>query len=132
MLTFEGDDDIILYYIDLCAQQFIDLVLGWQTKVCPIPCVWPMPDCWGLSHNELANATHVVCPDVHDDEDDVGEDRDDWESEVGFGDDELMDVLEDIALVDQYRGEEADYIEDGYVVNDSLINNPTKHVGFML
>ncbi|KAG1876144.1 hypothetical protein C8R48DRAFT_745646 [Suillus tomentosus] len=127
-----SDDNIIMYHMDLRARQFIDLVLGWQTKVRPIPCAWPMPDCWGPSHNELANATHVVCPDVHDDEDDVGEDRDDWESDIGFGDDELMDVLEDIALTDQYRGEEVDDIEDGYVVNDSLINSPTKRVGFML
>ncbi|KAG1765260.1 hypothetical protein EV702DRAFT_950456, partial [Suillus placidus] len=47
------DDDIILYHMDLHAQQFIDLVLGWQTKVHPIPCTWPMPECWGLSHTEL-------------------------------------------------------------------------------
>ncbi|KAG1895948.1 uncharacterized protein F5891DRAFT_1130428 [Suillus fuscotomentosus] len=127
-----SDDDIIMYHMDLRARQFIDLVLGWQTKIRPIPCAWPMPDCWGPSHNELANVTHVVCPDVHDDEDDVGEDRDDWESDIGFGDNELMDVLEDIALTDQYRGEEVDYIEDGYVVNDSLINSPTKCVVFML
>lgn len=91
-----------------------------------------MPDCWGPSHNELANATHVVCPDVHNDEDDVGEYQDDWESDIGCGDDELMNVLEDIALAYQYRGEEVDYIEDGYAVNDLLINSPTRRVGFML
>ncbi|KAG2159205.1 uncharacterized protein EDB93DRAFT_1237430 [Suillus bovinus] len=39
-------------------------------------------------------------------------------------DDELMDVLEDIALADQYRGEEVDYIEDGYAVNDSVGKQP--------
>ncbi|KAG1770140.1 hypothetical protein EV702DRAFT_1202555 [Suillus placidus] len=101
-----SDDNVILYHMDLRARQFIDLVLGWQTKVRPIPCAWPMPDCWGPSHTELANVTHMVYPDVHDDKDDVGEDRDDWESDIGFGDDEFMDVLEDIALADQYRGEE--------------------------
>ncbi|KAG2079395.1 uncharacterized protein F5147DRAFT_661900 [Suillus discolor] len=112
-----SDDEVILYHIDNRAQQFIGLVLGWQTKVRPIPCAWPMPDRWGPSHAELANGTHVYSND-HDDEDDVGDDRDDWESDIGCGDEELMDVLEDIALADQYMGEEVDDIEDSCVVDD--------------
>jgi hypothetical protein len=92
-----------------------------------------MPDCWGPSQTELANGTPVVYPDVHDDEDvedDVWDDGDDWESDIGCGDEELMDVLEDIALADQYRGQEVHDIEDDYVIHESLIDSPTKHVRF--
>ena len=133
MLTFEDDDEVILYHMNCRARQFIVLVLGWQTKVRPIPCAWPMPDCWGPSQTELANGTPVVYPDVHDDEDvedDVWDDGDDWESDIGCGDEELMDVLEDIALADQYRGQEVHDIEDDYVIHESLIDSPTKHVRF--
>ncbi|KAG1838785.1 hypothetical protein F4604DRAFT_1691496 [Suillus subluteus] len=126
------DDEVILYYLDCHAQQFIDLVLGWQMKVCPIPSAWPMPDCWGLSHAELANRARMMYPDVHGDEDDVWEDGDDWELDIGCGDEELMDVLEDIALADQYRGREVHDIEGDYVINDSVINSPTKHVRYSL
>ncbi|KAG1833599.1 hypothetical protein DFJ58DRAFT_736069 [Suillus subalutaceus] len=101
-----ANDEAILYHMNCRARQFIVLVLGWQTKVRPIPCAWPMPDCWGPSQTELANGTPVVYPDDPDDEDHVSDDGDDWESDIGCGDEELMDVLEDIALADQYRGQE--------------------------
>ncbi|KAG1771590.1 hypothetical protein EV702DRAFT_1048940 [Suillus placidus] len=93
-----NDDEAILYHMNCRARQFIVLVLGWQTKVHPIPCAWPVPDCWGPSQTKLANGTPVVYPDDPDDEDHVLDDGDDWESDIGCGDEELMDVLEDIAL----------------------------------
>ncbi|KAG2031954.1 hypothetical protein BDR03DRAFT_874969, partial [Suillus americanus] len=127
-----NDDEVILYRMNCCARQFIVLVLGWQTKVRPIPCAWPMPDCWGPSQTELANRTPVVYPDDPDDEDHVSDDGDDWESDIGCGDEELMDVLEDIALADQYRGQEEHDIEGDYVIHESLIDNPTKCIRFNL
>ncbi|KAG1852299.1 hypothetical protein DFJ58DRAFT_716617 [Suillus subalutaceus] len=127
-----NDDEAILYHMNCRARQFIVLVLGWQTKVRPIPCAWPMPDCWGLSQTELANGTPVVYPDDPDDEDHVSDDGDDWESDIGCGDEELMDVLEDIALADQYRGQEEHDIEGDYVIHESLIDSPTKCVRFNL
>ncbi|KAG1846464.1 hypothetical protein F4604DRAFT_1884172 [Suillus subluteus] len=127
-----NDDEAILYHMNCRARQFIVLVLGWQTKVRPIPCAWPMPDCWGPSHTELANGTPVVYPDDPDDKDHVSDDGDDWESDIGCGDEELMDVLEDIALTDQYRGQEVHDIEGDYVIHESLIDSPTKRVRFNL
>jgi hypothetical protein len=43
-----------------------------------------------------------------------------------------MDVLEDIALADQYRGQEEHDIEGDYVIHESLIDSPTKRVRFNL
>ncbi|KAG1809553.1 hypothetical protein EV424DRAFT_1473854 [Suillus variegatus] len=127
-----NDDEAILYHMNCRARQFIVLVLGWQTKVRPIPYAWPMPDCWGPSHTELANGTPVVYPDDPNDEDHVSDDGDDWESDIGCGDEELMDILEDIALTDQYRGQEVHDIEGDYVIHESLIDSPTKCVRFNL
>lgn len=132
MLIFKDDDEAILYHMNCRARQFIVLVLGWQTKVRPIPYAWPMPDCWGPSHTELANGTPVVYPDDPNDEDHVSDDGDDWESDIGCGDEELMDILEDIALTDQYRGQEVHDIEGDYVIHESLIDSPTKCVRFNL
>ncbi|KAG1781378.1 hypothetical protein EV702DRAFT_1248386 [Suillus placidus] len=112
-----NDDEAILYHMNCHARQFIVLVLGWQMKVHPIPCAWPMPDCWGPSQTKLANGTPVVYPDDPDDEDHVSDDGDDWESDIGCGDEELMDFLEDIALTDQYRGQEEHDIEGDYIAS---------------
>ncbi|KAG2075019.1 hypothetical protein BDR04DRAFT_1150355 [Suillus decipiens] len=98
--THASHNQVLVYHMDCHAQHFVTLVLGWQMKVHSIPCAWPMPDSWRPSCTELPNGTHVVCPDANNDGDDGGEDRDDWESDLGCGNEKLMDVLEDIALAD--------------------------------
>ncbi|KAG1725034.1 hypothetical protein EDB19DRAFT_1897831 [Suillus lakei] len=80
---------------------------------------WAMRE-WDGLQRACAHANHV------------SDDGDDWESDIGCGDEELMDVLEDIALADQYRGQEEHDIEGDYVIHESLIDSPTKHVRFNL
>ncbi|KAG1853118.1 hypothetical protein F4604DRAFT_1883423 [Suillus subluteus] len=80
---------------------------------------WAMHE-WDGLQRARAHANHV------------SDDGDDWESDIGCGDEELMDVLEDIALMDQYRGQEVHDIEGDYVIHESLIDSPTKCVRFNL
>ncbi|KAG1814586.1 uncharacterized protein BJ212DRAFT_1300405 [Suillus subaureus] len=81
----------------------------WKKKVQCIPCTWPVGESWGPSDGALLQAACDQAQSSFRDEDDAesveGEEGDCEEDlEYGeIGDKELMDAIEDIALVDEYR-----------------------------
>ncbi|KAG1730468.1 hypothetical protein EDB19DRAFT_1897065 [Suillus lakei] len=115
-----------------------DLVMPFHLKaraeellcIC-IPCTWPV-ESWGPTNEDLLRATRdqvqsSFSQNDDDDEsvrvvDECDEDGDPAYSEVG--DDEIMDVIEEVALADEYRYQDEDLIDD---VEDSFMPlSPTK------
>ncbi|KAG1802391.1 uncharacterized protein BJ212DRAFT_1230859, partial [Suillus subaureus] len=90
------------------ADKLANICVVWRRKAQCIPCAWSVVDSWGPSDEVLLQATHEQVQPSFWDEDDqsVGpvEEDNKGDSDCGeIGDDELMDAIEDIALVDEYR-----------------------------
>ncbi|OJA10545.1 hypothetical protein AZE42_11907, partial [Rhizopogon vesiculosus] len=101
---FNRDEDM-LFVLDQHATMLAEMCVTWQEKVHGIPCLWPMPQEWGPlpekltaaashHHDSVANGSLALVVDDEDYED------------LSDGDDgELLDTIEDIALIDEYHGE---------------------------
>ncbi|KAG1896097.1 uncharacterized protein F5891DRAFT_1130422 [Suillus fuscotomentosus] len=90
----------------------------WKKKVQCIPCAWPVGESWGPSDEALLQAARDQAQSSFRDEDDAesveGEEGDcEGDLEYGeIGDEELMDAIEDIALVDEYRYDHSNELLD--------------------
>ncbi|KAG1781300.1 hypothetical protein EV702DRAFT_1193479 [Suillus placidus] len=101
-----NEDEDMLFVLDQHATMLAEMCVMWQGKLCGTPCLWSMSQHWGplpkklaaaasRRHDSVANGSSVV---VVDDDDDEYEDSSD-------GDDgELLDTIEDVALLDEYNG----------------------------
>jgi hypothetical protein len=113
------------------VDELANICVVWRRKVQCIPCAWSVVESWGPSDEVLLRATHEQAQPSFRDEDDqsVGPVEEDNEGDLDcgeIGDDELMDAIEDIALVDEYRydidpDDDLDDIED-----DFMPSSPTR------
>ncbi|KAG1863193.1 hypothetical protein DFJ58DRAFT_619763, partial [Suillus subalutaceus] len=108
MLTEWEEDVVLTFHLTSCADGLVNICVAWQRNVQCIPCAWSVVDRWGPSDEVLLQATHEQVQPSFQDEDDqsVGPGEEDDEGDLNYGeigDNELMDVIEDIALVDEYR-----------------------------
>ncbi|KAG1776141.1 hypothetical protein EV702DRAFT_1046311 [Suillus placidus] len=99
----------VAWHLEKCAAQLSLTCIEWQTRVRPIPCAWEMPDSWGPSSTDIANAAHslyhakTVQP-VNGDSWELSEDgSDDDELNDGGVDDELIAAVEEVAHANEYR-----------------------------
>ncbi|KAG1744082.1 uncharacterized protein EDB91DRAFT_1246963 [Suillus paluster] len=103
------EDVVLAFHLTSHADELANICVAWRRKVQCIPCAWSVVDSWGPSDEVLLRATHEQVQPSFQDEDDqsVGPVDEDDEGDLDcgeIGDDELMDVIEVIALVDEYRG----------------------------
>ncbi|KAG1882379.1 hypothetical protein F4604DRAFT_1577463 [Suillus subluteus] len=125
-----GSDIVLAFHLASRADELVNICVAWRRKVQCVPCAWSV-DRWGPSDEVLLRATHEQVQPSFRDEDDqsvgpVGEDDEGDSDYDEIGDDELMDVIEDIALVDKYRydidpDDDLDDIED-----DFMPSSPTR------
>ncbi|KAG1888615.1 hypothetical protein F4604DRAFT_1877200 [Suillus subluteus] len=75
----------------------------------PIPCAWPLPDSWGPTPNDLAEAANMYYqPSCLDGTAAVYDSENDWESDDERENDELIDELEEAALAGAYMDLDSD------------------------
>ncbi|KAG1727336.1 hypothetical protein EDB19DRAFT_1897559 [Suillus lakei] len=130
-LSNAAEDVVLTFHLTSCVDELANICVVWRRKVQCIPCAWSVVDSWGPSDEVLLRATHEQAQPSFRDEDDqsVGpvEEDNEGDSDCGeIGDDELMDAIEDIALVDEYRydidpDDDLDDIED-----DFMPSSPTR------
>ncbi|KAG1864094.1 hypothetical protein C8R48DRAFT_570903, partial [Suillus tomentosus] len=102
------EDVVLTFHLTSCKDELANICVTWRRKVQRIPCAWSVVDSSGPSYEVLLWATHKQAQPSFWNEDDqsVGpvEEDDEGDLDCGeIGDDELMDAIEDIALVDEYR-----------------------------
>ncbi|KAG2344778.1 hypothetical protein BDR05DRAFT_975323 [Suillus weaverae] len=130
-LSNAAEDVVLTFHLTSCTDELANICVVWRRKVQCIPCAWSVVDSWGPSDEVLLQATHEQVQPSFQDKDDqsVGpvEEDNEGDSDCGeIGDDELMDAIEDIALVDEYRydidpDDDLDDIED-----DFMPSSPTR------
>lgn len=95
------------YQLQRYADMLCNLCAGWQANVRSINCAYPMPESWGPSEEDLTCAViaSVTARWVLVNEEDVFvADEEDCGGEEADGvEDELLDVIESVALSDAYR-----------------------------
>ncbi|KAG0703204.1 hypothetical protein DFH29DRAFT_981988 [Suillus ampliporus] len=102
-------DAVMSFHLRSRADELVNICVVWKKKVQCIPCAWPVGESWGPSDEALLQAARDQAQSSFRDEDDAesveGEEGDcEGDLEYGeIGDEELMDAIEDIALVDEYR-----------------------------
>ncbi|KAG1728536.1 hypothetical protein EDB19DRAFT_1897380 [Suillus lakei] len=57
--TRAEENEDLCFHFDLRARLLSGLVVHWQSRVRPIPCAWPLPDSWGPTPNDLAEAANI-------------------------------------------------------------------------
>ncbi|KAG1721054.1 hypothetical protein EDB19DRAFT_1898376 [Suillus lakei] len=57
--THAEENEDLCFHFDLRARLLSGLVVHWQSRVRPIPCAWPLPDSWGPTPNDLAEAANM-------------------------------------------------------------------------
>jgi hypothetical protein len=136
-----GDNEDLIYQLDLRAQELCQLCVTWRSKLRPIPV--DVDEFWGPSTNDLQRASELefnprweADSDTEEEDcqsgegsDDSGEDWGGVEYEDSDGD--LIESLEALAFSDEYRLEVAqdifphfgDFAADKYRASSS---SPTK------
>jgi hypothetical protein len=94
-----GDLDLV-YQLELWKEELECWVVGWKASVRGIPPMWLMSENWipslSIGLPESAGSDNRVVAQEDESED--------WESEVeDWEDDELLEVLEDWGLAEEYR-----------------------------
>ncbi|KAG1813496.1 uncharacterized protein BJ212DRAFT_1447764 [Suillus subaureus] len=125
LMEWEVEDVVLTFHLTSRTDELANICVVWRRKVQCIPCAWSVVDSWGPSDEVLLRATHEQAQPSFRDKDDqsVGpvEEDNEGDSDCGeIGDDELMDAIEDIALVDEYRydidpDDDPDDIEDDFM-----------------
>ncbi|KAG1888878.1 uncharacterized protein F5891DRAFT_987759 [Suillus fuscotomentosus] len=101
--THAEENGDLCFHFDLRAHLLSGLVVHWQSQVRPIPCAWPLPDSWGPTPNDLAEAANMYYqPSCLDGTAAVYDSENDWESDEERENDELIDELEEAALAGAY------------------------------
>jgi hypothetical protein len=99
------DNEDTQYQLKRYAVMLCNLCAVWQANVRSIDCAYPMPESWGPSEAELTHAViaSVTARWVHVNEDVFVAGEEDSEEEADGVEDELLDVIESVALSDAYR-----------------------------
>ncbi|KAG1900860.1 uncharacterized protein F5891DRAFT_1188357 [Suillus fuscotomentosus] len=128
-----ANDLVMPFHLRAHAEELLSICVVWKNKVREIPCAWPVEH-WGPTNKDLLRATRdqvqsSFFQDDNDDEsvgvvDESDEDGDLAYSEVG--DDELMDAIEEVALADEYRYQDEDFIDDIDIEDSFMPSSPTK------
>ncbi|KAG0698489.1 hypothetical protein DFH29DRAFT_983874 [Suillus ampliporus] len=126
-------DAVMSFHLRSCADELINICVVWKKKVQCIPCAWPVGESWGPSDEALLQAARDQAQSSFCDEDDpesVEGEEGDCEGDLEYGeigDEELMDAIEDIALVDEYRYDysnelvdDTDDIDDHYMPSSPI------------
>ncbi|KAG1723637.1 hypothetical protein EDB19DRAFT_1951979 [Suillus lakei] len=101
--TCADENEDLCFHFDLRTRLLSGLVVHWQSRVRPIPCAWPLPDSWGPTPNDLAEAANMYYqPSCLDGTAAVYDSENDWESDEERENDELIDELEEAALAGAY------------------------------
>ncbi|KAG1744527.1 uncharacterized protein EDB91DRAFT_1236494 [Suillus paluster] len=128
-------DAVMSFHLRSCADELVNICVVWKKKVQCIPCAWSVGESWGPSDEALLQA---ACDQVwssfrdEDDDDSVeGEEEGDCKEDMGYGeieDEELMDAIEDIALVDEYRYDHSNELVDDTndIDDDYMPSSPIK------
>ena len=95
----------MLFILDQHATMLAEMCAMWQEKLRGIPCLWPMSQDWGPPPEKLAAAASRRHDLVANGSSAVVVDDDEYEDLSDGDDGELLDTIEDIALLDEYRGE---------------------------
>ncbi|KAG1857793.1 hypothetical protein F4604DRAFT_1931288 [Suillus subluteus] len=107
--THADENEDLCFHFDLHARLLSGLVVHWQSQVHPIPCAWPLPDSWGPTLNDLAEAANMYYqPSCLDGTAAVYDSENDWESDDERENDELIDELEEAALAGAYMDLDSD------------------------
>ncbi|KAG2746663.1 hypothetical protein P692DRAFT_20738493, partial [Suillus brevipes Sb2] len=107
--TRAEENEDLCFHFDLRARLLSGLVVHWQSRVHPIPCAWPLPDSWGPTLNDLAEAANMYYqPSCLDGTAAVYDSENDWESDEERENDELIDELEEAALAGAYTDLDSD------------------------
>ncbi|KAG1856428.1 hypothetical protein F4604DRAFT_1590299 [Suillus subluteus] len=125
-----ANDLVMSFHLRAHAEELLSICVVWKKKAQEIPCAWPVKS-WGPPNEDLLRAARdqVQSSFFQDDDDDesVGvEEESDEEGDMAYevGDDELMDAIEEVALADEYRYQDEDFIDD---IEDSFMpSSPTK------
>ncbi|KAG1812684.1 hypothetical protein EV424DRAFT_1473565 [Suillus variegatus] len=125
-----ANDLVMSFHLRAHAEELLSICVVWKKKAQEIPCAWPVKS-WGPPNEDLLRAARdqVQSSFFQDDDDDesVGvEEESDEEGDMAYevGDDELMDAIEEVALADEYRYQDEDFIDD---IEDSFMPlSPTK------
>ncbi|KAG1847703.1 hypothetical protein F4604DRAFT_1935747 [Suillus subluteus] len=107
--THADENEDLCFHFDLRTRLLSGLVVHWQSQVRPIPCAWPLPDSWGPTLNDLAEAANMYYqPSCLDGTAAVYDSENDWESDEERENDELIDELEEAALAGAYMDLDSD------------------------
>jgi hypothetical protein len=98
-------DEDMMFVLDQHASTLAEICVTWQEKVRGIPCLWPMSQEWGPPLEKLAAAASRHHDSVANGFPALVVDDDDYEDSSDGDDGELLDTIEDIALIDEYHGE---------------------------
>ena len=94
-----------MFVLDQHANTLAEICVTWQEKVRGIPCLWPMSQNWGPPEEKLAAAASRHHDSVANGFPAFTVDDDDYEDSSDGDDGELLDTIEDMALIDEYHGE---------------------------
>jgi hypothetical protein len=109
LIVYLEENEDLCFHFNLRAYLLSGLVVHWQSQVCPIPCAWPLPDSWGPTPNDLAEAANMYYqPSCLDGTAAVYDSENDWESDEERENDELIDELEEAALAGAYTDLDSD------------------------
>jgi hypothetical protein len=59
LIVYLEENEDLCFHFNLHARLLSGLVVHWQSQVCPIPCAWLLPDSWGPTPNDLAEAANM-------------------------------------------------------------------------
>jgi hypothetical protein len=135
-----GDDEDLIYQLDLHAQELCQLCVTWRSKLRPIPT--NMNEFWGPPDSVLQQASELEFNPRWEDDSDTEEDYQSGEESDDSGEDwggvrydnsdgDLVESLEALAFSDEYRLQDAedifphfsDFAADKYRASSS---SPTK------
>ncbi|KAG2101584.1 uncharacterized protein F5147DRAFT_746952 [Suillus discolor] len=128
-----ANDLVIPFHLRARAEELLSICVVWKNKVQEIPCTWPV-ESWGPTNEDLLRAARdqVQSSFFQDDDDDesVGVvDESDEDGDLAYSevrDDELMDAIEEVALADEYRYQDEDFIDDIDIEDSFMPSSPTK------
>ena len=95
----------MLFVLDQHATTLAEMCVTWQEKVRGIPFLWPTSQAWGPPPEKLAAAASRHHDSVANRSSALGVDDDDYEDSSDGDDGELLDTMEDVALIDEYHSE---------------------------
>jgi hypothetical protein len=128
-------DAVMSFHLRSRADELVNICVVWKKKVQCIPCAWPVGESWGPSDEALLQAAYDQVQSSFRDEDDDesvgGEEEGDCKGDLEYGeigDEELMDAIEDIALVDEYRYDHSNELVDDTddIDDDYMPSSPIK------